>query len=307
MNTTPTTPIPDVPMAMLTALPLTQAHWVQIAKNASWQTTRMNLNTFERHGVYQDGATVDLIADRLRNPAQIARAKVLPYQLMVAFQNASTAPGRIRDALQDAMELATLNVPAIAGKVWVFPDVSGSMRSAITGSRKGSTSRVSCLEVAALIAASLVRRNKDAGVVPFSDDVLDVSLNARDSVMTNAEKLSRLPSGGTNCSAPLKWLNDRSQRGDLLVYVSENESWMDNTRHGATATMKQWEVFRQRSPQARLVCLDLQPYGHTQARDRTDVLNIGGFSDSVFDVIARFAEGSLGGRHWVDAVKEVEL
>lgn len=307
MTSTLTALIPDVPMAMLTALPLTQSHWVQIARNASWQATRMNLNTFERHGVFKDAETVDQIAQRLRDPAQVAKARVLPYQLMVAFQNSSGAPHKVRDALQDAMELAIRNVPAIAGKVWIFPDVSGSMQSPVTGHRKGSTTTVRCVDVAALVAAALVRKNTDAGVVPFSDNVIDVSLNARDSVMTNAEKLSRLPSGGTNCSAPLKWLNDRSLQGDLLVYVSDNESWMDNARHGATATMKQWEVFKQRNPRARLVCLDLQPYGHTQAKDRDDVLNIGGFSDSVFDVIAKFAEGSLGGEHWADVVNAIEL
>ncbi len=205
------------------------------------------------------------------------------------------------------MELAIRNVPAIAGKVWIFPDVSGSMQSPVTGHRKGSTTTVRCVDVAALVAAALVRQKPDAGVLPFSDHVVDVTLNARDSVMTNAEKLSRLPSGGTNCSAPLEWLNNRSQRGDLLVYVSDNESWIDSTRHGATATMKQWEVFKLRNPGARLVCLDLQPYGHTQAKDREDILNIGGFSDSVFDVIAKFAEGSLAGQHWVDVVNAIEL
>src|SRR5574338_56296 len=42
--------IPDVPFQMLTALPLTPAHWKQIAENATWTQTRMNLNTFEQIG-----------------------------------------------------------------------------------------------------------------------------------------------------------------------------------------------------------------------------------------------------------------
>ena len=33
----------------------------------------------------------------------------------------------VRDALQDAMELAIANVPSIEGRVVVCPDVSGSM------------------------------------------------------------------------------------------------------------------------------------------------------------------------------------
>src|SRR5690606_1647258 len=40
---------PDVPFQMLTALELGQDEWTAIAKRASWQMTRMNLNTFTRH------------------------------------------------------------------------------------------------------------------------------------------------------------------------------------------------------------------------------------------------------------------
>ncbi|MBC7771926.1 MAG: RNA-binding protein, partial [Pyrinomonadaceae bacterium] len=197
MIDTKSSPIPDVPMAMLTSLPLSRRHWVEIARNASWHATRMNLNTFERHGVFKDQSTTDQISNRLRNPTLVAKAKAFPYQLMVAFTNATTVPPAIRDALQDAMELATQNVPSIPGKVWVLPDVSGSMQSPVTGHRKGSTTKVRCIDVAALVAASLVRKNPGAGVIPFSDDVINVTLNSRDSVMTNAEKLARLPSGGT--------------------------------------------------------------------------------------------------------------
>jgi 60 kDa SS-A/Ro ribonucleoprotein len=34
----------------------------------------------------------------------------------------------------------------------------------------------------------------------------------------------------------------------------------------------------------RSVCIDLEPYATTLAPDRTDILNIGGFSDAVFSV-----------------------
>jgi hypothetical protein len=43
-------------------------------------------------------------------------------------------------------------------------------------------------------------------------------------------------------------------------------------------------------PNARLVCIDLAGGSTTQAPDQTGkVLNIGGFSDAYFDVIAEFA------------------
>ena len=37
------------------------------------------------------------------------------------------------------------------------------------------------------------------------------------------------------------------------------------------------------------------------------MLNIGGFSDRVFDVIAEFANGTLNADHWVGVIEAVSL
>src|SRR3712207_8227055 len=44
------------------------------------------------------------------------------------------------------------------------PDVSGSMKSPVTGYRKGATSTVRCIDVAALVAAAVLRRSGEARV-----------------------------------------------------------------------------------------------------------------------------------------------
>ena len=303
--------VPDVPFQMLTALPLGTREWTEIARNAPWQMTRMNLNTFQRHGLFADEGIVDLIANRLRDADAIRKARVFPYQLLSAYKAAEAnkaIPRQITEALQDAMEIAIENVPAIEGKVWIFPDVSGSMHSAVTGYRRGATSTVRCIDAAALVAAAILRKNPTAEVIPFSDDVVRASLNPRDSVMTNAHKLASLPSGGTNCSAPLRELNRRKSAGDVVIYVSDNESWIDTGRfNGGTATMKQWNEFKSRNKDAKLVCIDIQPYAHTQAKERADILNVGGFSDQVFTLISEFATGSLEADHWVGVIERIEI
>jgi 60 kDa SS-A/Ro ribonucleoprotein len=303
---------PDVPFQKLTAAPLTTAQWQAIARRASWQMTRINLNTFARHGVFADPALVNLIASRLRNPEELRRAKVFPYQLLAAYQNsAEEVPAAVKEALQDAMELATANVPSVDGRVIVAPDVSGSMHSAISGARLGATSVVRCIDVAALVSACLLRQNRDAVVMPFAEGVRSLTLNPRDSVMTNAQVLASQPGGGTNCSSVLVDLNARKVTADLLIYVSDNESWMDTRAHhfynNPTETMRQWMQFKQRNPKARMVCLDLQPNTHTQALERADILNIGGFSDSVFTLIAAFARGELRPDHWVGEIEKINL
>jgi 60 kDa SS-A/Ro ribonucleoprotein len=280
--------VPDVPFEMLTALELTKAHWASIAKTMTWTQTRMNLNTLLRKGVFEDPAMVTLVADR------------------------PEMPGAITSALQDALEVATENVPALAGKIYVCPDVSGSMTSAVTGFRKGATSAVRCVDVAGLVAASLLRRNPGAEVLAFSDDVVKMPrpINPRDSVMTNAQYLASLPSGGTACSAPLRHLNQKSAKGDLVLYVSDNQSWADFSLKGKTPATRgtimaeEWERFRVRNPGAKLVLIDLQPYASTQVEERADVLNVGGFSDAVFEIVSLFAKGELGSDHFVGEIRK---
>ena len=302
--------VTDVPFQMLTSLELGTAEWTEIARHAPWQMTRMNLNTFARHGVFGQPGMTELIANRLRDPKAIAKARVFPYQLMVAYTMASAnanIPKEVCEALQDAMEIAITNVPSIDGQVYVCPDVSGSMSSPVTGYRPGATTAVRCIDVAALVAAAVLRKNPRVVVLPFEFRVVNVHLNSRDSVMTNAAKLASVGGGGTNCSAPLASLNRRKAKGDLVIFVSDYESWVDAGGSRGSAMMTEWNAFKQRNPNARLACIDVQPYRTVQAVEREDILNVGGFSDQVFDVISEFARGQLNANHWIGMIEAVEL
>ncbi|QNN56892.1 RNA-binding protein [Diaphorobacter ruginosibacter] len=300
--------VPDVPFQMLTALALYNKQWAEIARKGSWQMVRQNLNTFARNEVFRLPGMTDVIARKLRDANAIARARVMPYQLLAAYMATDDQiPAAVRNALQDAMEIALSNVPRFEGNVVVCPDVSGSMSTIVTGYRGSASSKVRCIDVAGLMAAAVLRKNGDARVLPFEQAVVKLKLNGRDSVMTNAQKLAKIGGGGTNCSAPLKLLADEKAKVDLVIMVSDNESWVDGNRRGATATMLEWERIKQRNPRAKLVCIDIQPYGTTQAMERADILNVGGFSDAVFDVVASFAQGKLGAAHWVGEIEKVVL
>lgn len=303
-----TTEVPDVPFQMLTSLVLSDEAWIEIARRAPWQMTRMNCNTFARHGVFANEEVTNIVAERLRDAEAIRKARAFPYQLLMAWKAAAqNVPPIVREALHDAMEIATRNVPAIAGSVVICPDVSGSMASPVTGHRGGGTSAVRCIDVAALMTASIVRRNPSAKVLPFEMHVVKIDLDPRDSVMTNARKLAAIGGGGTACSAPLGELNRTHARADLVIYISDNESWADSQNGRGTAMMKQWKAFRKRNPNARLVCIDLQPVSTTQAAESDDILNIGGFSDAVFELVAEFAAGATTADHRVRVIENVPL
>lgn len=309
-------PVPDVPFEMLTALPLRTSDWVRIAEKMTINQLRMNLNTLLRHGVFDDAAMVDLAAARLTDEGAIVRARVMPYQLLAAHRALDPrVPSAIANALATALEIAVSNVPELAGRVVLCPDVSGSMHSPLTGRRASATTKVRCVDVAALVTAAILRTCPRATVLPFTHDVVGMSerLSPLDSVMSNAERLARLPSGGTACAAPLRWLNAWGEAPDVVVVVSDNQSWADfrlapsATETRGTVMAEEWERIRAQNSNAKLVLIDLQPYTTTQVQTREDVLNVGGFSDAVFDVVASFVHGDLGGDAWLRTIESVTL
>jgi len=303
----PSLPLPDVPFEWLTAFELSAGQWAELASRMGWQALRMNLNTLARKGAFGVEGVTERVAARLGDPTALSKARVLPYQLMVALGSVDEGvPLKVQAALETALEASLANVPAFEGRTVVCPDVSGSMASPVTGYRKGASSKVRCIDVAALVAAAVLRRNREAVLLPFEERVVPLKLDPFARVAANAARLASIGGGGTNVSAPLALLNAEDAEVDLVVIVSDNESWVDSTRHGATATMGEWERLKKRCPAAKLVCIDLQPYGTTQARSRRDILNVGGFSDSVFETISRFANGD-GERDWVAEVNEMEV
>lgn len=308
------TKVPNVPFEMLTNLNLPEAEWKTIAMTAGWQMTRMNLNTFLRHGVFKDLGMVKMITDRLINKQLILKSRCFPYQLMMAYlmvKDNFEMPNEIKNALQVALEIATENVPSYDCNVIICPDVSASMNTAVTGQREGATTKVTCTQVAALITATLARKNPQNHIFPFDTAVKNVYINPFDSIMTNAEKL-RMRGGGTNCAVSLQHANQHNIKADLVVYISDNESWVNcdfsfygHGNNKRTDTVKQWEVFKKRNPNAKLVLIDLAPNTSLQIKNTKDILNIGSWNDSIFEVINSFVNGDS--QSWIKEIEKIQI
>jgi 60 kDa SS-A/Ro ribonucleoprotein len=296
--------------------------WKAIARQMGPQALRMNLNTLLRHEVLNDRQTVDYVADRLADADDIRRSRQFPYQFLAAYLNASDeVPQKIKAALHKAAEIACGNVPELPGPVIIGLDTSGSMSSPVTGHRgRGATTKMRCIDVAALFAAAILRRNPDSVVIPFDTQAYHVQVDPGDTILSLAEWLAKYGGGGTDCSIPLREANTqgkhRKRKFVGCVLVSDNESWVTRHQafaqgtHGSTGVMTEWQTFvanqqRQGVSTPKLVCIDIQHYGTTQAPERDDILNIGGFSDAVFQVVASYLTGDAG--RFVAEVEAVEL
>ena len=290
--------------------------WAALARKMGPQALRMNLNTLLRHDVLATSAMVDYVADRIADESEIRRSKQFPYQYFAAYLNADdNVPQKIKTALHKAAEIACGNVPELPGPVVIGLDTSGSMSSAVTGHRgRGATSKMRCIDVAALFAAAILRRNPDSVVIPFDTSAYDAKMDPNDSILSIAERLAKYGGGGTDCSLPLVAANQKHAKRKFagIVLVSDNESWVGTGRHGSTGVMTAWEAFvanqrklvgKEASP--KLVNIDLQPYQTVQACEQADIMNIGGFSDAVFNVISAFLADN--NQRFVAEVEAIEL
>lgn len=300
---------PNVSFQLLTGQPLENAQWTEIAKNAPWQMTRINLNTFLRHGVFDSPDMVRMVAQRLSSAEQNRKARVLPYQLLSAYANVDDGmPRAIVSALHDAMEIACENVPSWPGKKLVIAvDVSGSMKNSVTGSRAGATSKVRCVDAAALMASALLRKNPDAHIVCFEGRVRTCHLEPRDTVMTNAMKMAALAGGSTECGVAMSLIKDKYPDADLVVFVSDNESWrqyghQSRFQSSGTDLSTQWASYRRKNASAKMVLLDVTPTMDSQNYTQDRVLNIAGFSDAVFTALDGFLMHDARGEGYWEGV-----
>ena len=298
-----------MPWELLVSENLSPGQWEEIMGLMGWTALRMNLNTLQRHGVFDKDENVERVAARLSDPVEIGKARVFPYQIMTAYQNlGENVPQKIRSALHKALDLSIVNTPSWLGKTLLCVDVSGSMSSPITGHRKGSTTKTRCVDVAALVAGVICKHSPESEVIAFDMKAHPFRYVPEDSVLTNAKRLAAYGGGGTACSVALDHYvkNRKGQWPDQVVYVSDNESWADFGGYGGGGATSTMERFTRDFPQkTRLVLIDLVPNTTTQAPNtRGRVLNVGGFSDQVFSVVSTFLEGK---RSWVEEIERTSL
>lgn len=292
------TEIPRVDFRRLTALNLTDKQWIDVGRTMTWNQLRMNLNTLARHNCFSDRDFTKYVAERLADVEAIKRQKVLPFAVYSAIQNLDTGvPHSIRESLGFCLDKSLLNAPELTENTLILVDSSGSMGSTITGNRSGATSTMTCVTAASYFAASMLKRNPDTvTVIPFDTSVHPITVNSRDSVETITRQLAR-HGGGTDISCGIRWATAQGAKWKNILIISDNESWFDGRNHTyystrSTPTAEEWSRYKTKHKGAKLVCWDIQPYATTQVKNDRSVLNIGGFTESAYDLVGNWFSSS---------------
>jgi 60 kDa SS-A/Ro ribonucleoprotein len=298
--------------------------WKQLVPHMGWHALRMNLNTMERDGLFNEqNETADLVLGRLGSLDLIRRTPMMPYQVFTTLKAVQDWGNAymlsIRSALMVAVGAAFNRDPAEGGapriecSVAVAVDNSGSMNSPVTGHRQGATTTVTCSEAAAVLAVGIVAGSRErARTLVFDTQAREVDVSRVEN-LREAVSMLNSTGGGTNVSSPLLTLMHGSggkPLPDIVIVVSDYESWValgKSERYASlshqTHFMSVWREYRKRHPKAKLICVDMTPSATTQADLRAEgVYRVGGFSDAVFSYIDAVAKDEADAGAWEAAI-----
>ena len=227
--------------------------------------------------------SLDTLAKRIREPKRVERSRVLPFQILQAISYAESVPV-LKRALNDALELSLANVGALAEKIWLLVDSSGSMSSS---QYSGNKSFVAA-DIAAIFTAAIARsaaRDPELSakfkmaVTLFDSKARNITLDIDkplNALFTYVRKL--MTGGSTDLQAGLDQYKKLGFVPDVIVIISD----MQVNRMGRNSV---------NLPGTR-IALNVCAESSTPVSDIQGWKQVSGFSSNVLDIIKHGVAGN---------------
>ncbi len=245
--------------------------------------------------------TIDSLCKLLSNGEAIRKGKIMPYQMDLAHEVtisefSDSDSRKVAQALLKGFELAVPNLAEmLPGRTLVMVDFSGSMGTPMTdGSRSGKRYKSTCMDKAALIAATIAK-GTNADVIRFGSSAEYVNWNANSDVFSIAKNMRR-DMGGTSLASAWREAQNSGRKYDRVFILSDNEC-----NRGSSYSSYMSYVKSVGSPYVYSV--DLAAYGTTQlAGDK--VRYYYGYGYSMFDDIAK---SEFNPNYHLEKVKQIVI
>lgn len=192
-----------------------------------------NLGKMSSVGILYDGSPyADKVINKLTDKEAIRSARVHPVNILMAKVVYSAGRGYrgsnewyvntdVEDALKTAFYEAFNYLEPTGKRHLIALDVSGSMSvNVIPGS-----DFITAAMVSAAVAMALLKKEKDAKVVAFSDQLIEAPIDRNMDLSTVIEKLENITFGATDCAAPMKYAAENNIPVDVFSVWTDSETW----------------------------------------------------------------------------------
>ncbi|BCJ57574.1 TROVE domain-containing protein [Micromonospora endophytica] len=249
------------------------AAWEAIIPTMGYLALLRNLRNFDRAGV--SDAVAEAVAAKLADPGEVARSRVLPMRFLSAYN--ATPSLRWAYPLEQALQHALANVPALDARTLILIDTSFSMSSAF--SKDGT---LCCWDAATVFGLALAARARNPTVVSFSDASRVFPAVAGESVLTAVRRFKDggyFYGGGTRTEQAVR---DHYDGHDRLVILTDEQAHWHGEADVTAAVPARVPVYTWNLAGYRVGHMPTEGNRHT----------FGGLSDAAFAMIPLIEVGS---------------
>ncbi|MBK6896757.1 MAG: TROVE domain-containing protein [Alphaproteobacteria bacterium] len=254
-----------------------------------------NLAKMSAVGLLATGSdAADYIAETIRNPEAIRKARVHPLTLLMAQKTYAGGKGlkgklewtpvtSVIDALDDAFYASFKNVEPTGARIMLALDVSGSMQQPIAGTS------ILASEASAAMALVTAAVEKHVHIVGFSTGLIPLAISARQRLDDVVRTMQGHTFGATDCAQPMLYAIEKGLKIDTFVVYTDNETYF-----GQIHPVEALRRYRAKSGiPAKLIVVGMTSNGFSIA-DPNDagMMDIVGFDSATPGVMSDFIRGS---------------
>jgi hypothetical protein len=244
-----------------------------------------NLRNFDEAGVSK--AHAKKVAEIIEDEARVKSSRQLPFRFLSAYHAAPS--DRWKQALTEALDYSTTNIPKLSGRTLVLVDTSASMEG-----RLSDKSNVRYVDVAALFGVALARNASKVDLYGFGDGVFRHELAYGGSVLGQTQQFVRRvgeAGHGTQIAASMKATFAKHDRVVIFTdmqTMNARHTWygMGNVSEAVPANVPvyAWNLAGYEA--------SMMPTGSGNRHE------FGGFSDSAFSIMQTLEAGRDGRWPW---------
>lgn len=244
-----------------------------------------NLRNMDEAGISK--AHAKKVVEIIEDPERVAGSRQLPFRFLSAYHAAPS--DRWKQALTEALDYSTANIPKLGGRTLVLVDTSGSMESKLS-----DRSGVRYVDVAALFGVALARSASKVDLYGFGDGVFRHELAFGGSVLGQTQQFVRRvgeAGHGTQIAASMQRTfagHDRVVLFTDMQTMNNTYSWygMGDVKNAVPANVPVY-AWNLAGYEASMV-----PTGSGNRHE------FGGFSDSAFSIMQTLEAGRDGAWPW---------